>query len=343
MLKEQTKQKSIEERFIVRSPQLSDVEDVLEMLEICDLTMIGEVEVSAEMLKTDWTNPHIETGRNFRLVTTKKGRVVAYGELWDDHDPLVRTWCWARVHPDFEGQGLGTYLMNWAEELSVESMVRAPKEASFTMSSGTPSTYQPSIDLLRGQGMKLKRHFYTMEIELEEKPEAPQLPENIIIRPMRDLNELPAVIQAIQDSFKDHWGFVQQSLESELAFWKHIVETDPSFDRNLWFLAVDGDQIAGLSLCWPKHGRNEQMGWVGTLGVLRPWRRQGLGLGLLKHSFRELFIRGKTKIGLGVDADSLTGATRLYEKAGMHVARQFDQYQKELRSGIDITTQTVNE
>jgi GNAT superfamily N-acetyltransferase len=343
MLKEQTQSKTVEERFLVRPPQMSDLDDVLELLEICDLTTIGEIEASAEMLKTDWTNPKASLEHNLRVVTTQKGRIVAYAELWDTHDPLVHTWYWARVHPDFEGQGIGTYLINWAEKVSRSVISRAPEEARFTMQAGMHSTYQPSADLFKDNGMKLKRHFYTMKMALNEQPDAPQLPDNIIMRPMRDLEELPAIVHAIEDAFRDHWGYVDNSYEAELAFWSHVVETDPSFDRELWFLAVDGDQIAGMSLCWPKYGSDEKMGWVGTLGVRRPWRRQGLGLALLKHSFGDLYQRGKNKVGLGVDAGSLTGATRLYERAGMHAARQFDVYEKELRPGIDMMKRTIDE
>ena len=36
---------------------------------------------------------------------------------------------------------------------------------------------------------------------------------------------------------------------------------------------------------------------------------------------------------LGVDSESPTGATRLYERAGMHVERHFGIYQKTLREG----------
>jgi len=42
-----------------------------------------------------------------------------------------------------------------------------------------------------------------------------------------------------------------------------------------------------------------------------------------------------------VDAQSLTGATRLYEKAGMHMERQFSFYEKELRAGADLATKVV--
>jgi hypothetical protein len=48
------------------------------------------------------------------------------------------------------------------------------------------------------------------------------------------------------------------------------------------------------------------------------------------------------RIGLGVDADSLTGATRLYEKAGMRVERRYELWEKELRPGIESATQSLN-
>jgi ribosomal protein S18 acetylase RimI-like enzyme len=83
------------------------------------------------------------------------------------------------------------------------------------------------------------------------------------------------------------------------------------------------------------------MAWVQSLGVRRPWRRQGLALALLHHLFGASYRRGITKVGLGVDTESLTGATRLYEKAGMQIYRQWDTYEKELRPGEDLVTRQV--
>jgi ribosomal protein S18 acetylase RimI-like enzyme len=67
-----------------------------------------------------------------------------------------------------------------------------------------------------------------------------------------------------------------------------------------------------------------------VLAVRRPWRRRGLGLALLRHSFVEMERRGMTRASLGVDAENLTGAVALYERAGMRVARRNDCWQKEL-------------
>jgi hypothetical protein len=55
--------------------------------------------------------------------------------------------------------------------------------------------------------------------------------------------------------------------------------------------------------------------------------------------------RGKLRVGLGVDAENITGALRLYEKAGMHSDpnRTYVVYEKELRSGIDLRINKVDE
>jgi len=92
-----------------------------------------------------------------------------------------------------------------------------------------------------------------------------------------------------------------------------------------------------------KAPEDADLGYVHTLGVLRPWRRRGIALALLHHAFGELQRRGKKRVGLGVDAASLTGATRLYERAGMRPVRQSDLYEKELRPGRDLTTQGLKE
>ncbi len=112
-----------------------------------------------------------------------------------------------------------------------------------------------------------------------------------------------------------------------------------TFDPTLWFLAFEGEQIAGGALC--NDEVDMDLGWVGQLAVLRPWRRKGVGLALLLHAFGEFYKRGRRKVGLGVDSQNLTGAVRLYERAGMHAARQYISYQKELRAGKELSTQTI--
>jgi len=117
---------------------------------------------------------------------------------------------------------------------------------------------------------------------------------------------------------------------------KELVET---FDPELFFLAMDEEEIAGAALCSPRFGGDPETGIVETLGVRRPWRRRGIALALLHQSFGEFYRRGHKHVGLGVDTQNLSGATRLYEKAGMHVAQEFTFYERELRPGEELARQ----
>ena len=64
---------------------------------------------------------------------------------------------------------------------------------------------------------------------------------------------------------------------------------------------------------------------------------RGLGLALLRHAFGEYRRRGIKRVALSVDAESVTGAPRLYSRAGMNVTNNYIVYQRELRPGVDVT------
>ena len=137
-----------------------------------------------------------------------------------------------------------------------------------------------------------------------------------ILRPLR-LEEAAAVAEVVSRE-------PPERLEETLLW---LLGED--FDRELWFLAHGGDSLAGIALC-RRHRTRLDTGRVQVLGVRRPRRRRGIGRALLLHAFAELRRRGLGNAGLGVDAASLTGAHRLYERAGMTVAHRFAIYEKAL-------------
>ena len=166
-------------------------------------------------------------------------------------------------------------------------------------------------------------------------PQAPEWPDGITIRTLIAGKDERAVFEMIEEAFQDHWGHTPATFEQ----WARWQLREEYFDPTLWFLAFDGDKLAGGSLCM--YEKDLDLGWVGQIAVRRPWRRKGLGMALLLHSFGEFFRRGKYKVGLGVDSQNLTGATRLYDRAGMHAVLQHDTYEKELRPGEELRTQSI--
>jgi mycothiol synthase len=88
-------------------------------------------------------------------------------------------------------------------------------------------------------------------------------------------------------------------------------------DFSLWFVAEDDAGIAGFALCTPRLAEDTEAGYVAELGVRPDRRGHGLGLALLRHAFVEFHRRGQKRVSLHVDVDNLTGALRLYTRAGM--------------------------
>ena len=152
----------------------------------------------------------------------------------------------------------------------------------------------------------------------------------------------------MDEAFQDHWGYTPMSYE---RFREDMLDV-PDFEPHLWFLAVaddaegdrsQPDQIAGFSLCRSRSFQHPDAAYVMELAVRRPWRRQGVALALLHHTFRTFQAMGIDTVSLGVDASSLTGATRLYEKAGMHVSERWDFHEKILRDGRVLATERLED
>jgi ribosomal protein S18 acetylase RimI-like enzyme len=180
-----------------------------------------------------------------------------------------------------------------------------------------------------------------MEIDLAEARPLPEpaWPEGISVRSADLERDARAIHAAEMDFFSDHYGFTPNPFDEWWHFRTRFFEPEPE----LWILAMDGNEIAGMALCASQRAGQPDLGWVSTLGVRRDWRRRGLALAILHHAFRLLDERGKQRVGLGVDAQSLTGATRLYEKAGMHVVRETYEYELVVRDGRDLRTVTLEE
>ncbi len=328
--------------FTSRPATMDDVKAVVDLLNACSIEQIGRPRTEAHKIRSDWQAPIFNLETDTLVVLAADGKLVGHAALWDS-EPHVRIYVAGDVHPEYKGQGVGTALCQWAVKRGRRAIPKAPEGTRVVLVQATLSTDEAAQELLRKQGYQLVRHSFHMLIEMDDLPPEPVVPEGITIRPfVRDL-DMRALVLADRDAFQDHWGYVEHPFEENYQEWVHWIDNNPDHDPSLWFLAADGEGIAGMSLCCPKTVEDPGMGWVDSLGVRRPWRRRGLALALLHHSFAEFYRRGKRKVGLEVDAQSLTGATRLYEKAGMHVYRQYANYEKELCPGEDLSTQFLEE
>jgi ribosomal protein S18 acetylase RimI-like enzyme len=209
-----------------------------------------------------------------------------------------------------------------------EVMKQAEPELRVRIRNGMAIGDTRAREMHEHEGYRPIRFSWRMEIQLDEAPPAPAWPQGIVLHPFDREQHAGTVFEAVEESFRDHWGHTPMRYE----VWKEYHLGRESVDPSLWFIAWDGDQIAGTSLC---RYRND-IGWVCALGVRRPWRKRGLARALLLHSFAEFYKRGMKTIGLGVDAENPNGATKLYQSAGMKIGNEYVFYEKELRPGRDV-------
>jgi len=74
----------------------------------------------------------------------------------------------------------------------------------------------------------------------------------------------------------------------------------------------------------------EDAGWIDIVAVRPAWRGRGIAKALLLRSFEGFGALGVGSVLLNVDSENPTGATRLYEKAGMRERRSFHLFEKQL-------------
>lgn len=312
----------------LRATQWADVNAVAQLVyDVCEADGDVTVAVTPEELKNQWQSGRFNPETDTFVIESQNGQIIGYGEFYDSkgHAHLNAD---IYVHPRFKGRGLIKALLERVEQRSLEDMKLAEPGLRVFIRSTMDGKDEEAKKAHEDLGFVTVRFNWRMEIKLSEAPSAPVWPAGIELRPFVREEHSRLVLDAVNEAFRDHWGSHDATFED----WEHHRFASPDFDPSLWVIAWDGAQIAGFSLNRFRMG----IGWVGTLGVRRSWRKKGLGLALLKHSFGEFHKRGMNTIGLGVDASNPTGATRLYQGAGMYVASEFITYDKELRPGRDL-------
>lgn len=334
------------EGFTARGARMDDVESALVLFNRWSRSVIDRDEVvDAQAIRNEWKSPHFDPAEDIRLVFAPNGQMAGYVEVWTTVKPPVHPWMWGRVDPDYEDLGIGSWIMQWAEQRALRVLKDLPAELRFAPRVGTYREASKPRKLFEDMGYRQIRSSYQMLIEMDAPVPEPVWSAGISLRTFNPETDAKAVYRAEDEAFSDHFGHVQQPFDEGFKRFQHFVLEANDFDPSLLFLAVDDSsgEIAGINICRPHSYDDPDMGWVGTLGVRRAWRKRGIGLALLRHSFNEFYRRGKRKVGLGVDAQNLTGALRLYENAGMHVRQAFDLYEKELRPGKEISVESLSE
>jgi mycothiol synthase len=301
----------------VRRPTEADFDAVLALLRAADEAVLPESDWTAETLREYWDEFDLNEDA---WIVELDGRLAGYvdfearegGRMMGD----------GYVHPEVRNRGVGSELLRLTEERAAEEMAKT--DGPVFMHNATLLGDGCVPNLYERHGYTPVRHFWRMVIDLEEAPDA-ATPDGIEIRAMRP-GEERAVHRVIEASFAGNWQYTERTYEE---FSKRTFDRQ-GHDPSLYWLALEGGEPVAASLAdWKREG---DWGWVNLIGVRPEWRRRGIAEALLRTAFAEFFRRGERRVALGVDAQSATGATRLYERVGMRVFSRSVVYEKELRA-----------
>ena len=288
--------------FTIRPARMDEVETAATFLNEHSQRLHGVDDQPASELRLYWESPDVDFAHDVLVAEGSDGSLVGYADIG-----LHGGHVWLDVR-GLEREPVKAIL----EEIEARAAEKKPGAGLMGFVSESDQLIR---DLYEEAGYRVIRHSYRMEVSLEGGPPQPEWPDGFTVRTMRP-GEEERVYEAHMTSFADAWMFERERYD----VWKHWFVKDATFDPTLWFLAESGGELAGIALT--RASENEpDLGWVGILGVLPAFRQRGLAQALLRHAFGEYARRGLARVGLGVDAQSPTGAVRVYERAGMHVAR----------------------
>ena len=298
----------------MRRPTLDDAGGVAALLAARDRADFGEddaIGLTGDWLREWWAMDEPALATDAWIVLSGE-EIVGYARAHREGEVanLVDESC---VHPEARGAGIGSNLLDEAERWARENGL--PRFHVHVVNDG-------GRQLASQRGHELVRFFWRMEIDMAEEPSVSEPPAGTTIRDYRP-GEDDAELHAMhQEAFAEHWEFMPSAIDEWLT-WRH---TRSDYNPAFWQIAEENREIAGAALCFGE----DRIGWVLDLAVRPASRRAGLGLVLLQSGFAALWRHGHTRVGLEVDSENETGATRLYERAGMRVTRRYATYEKVL-------------
>jgi GNAT superfamily N-acetyltransferase len=154
----------------LRAPTIADAPAVLKVLVAREIADIGVPDYVLGDLLDEWRATELDLTADARVVELD-GRIVAYAMV---HGPITV----ATVAPDYEGQGIGARLLEWAEQREREL---GRSEHRQWIGAGN----ERGKTLLRAAGYELARSHWRMGLRLEDLHDHPQTaPDAMRLRPL---------------------------------------------------------------------------------------------------------------------------------------------------------------
>ncbi len=194
-----------------------------------------------------------------------------------------------------------------------------------TAQTWTPSAERDRILLFERFGFERVRVSSQMEMDLAALPRDIAPSTQMTIRPLRLHVEDDIILfdWLGNESFREHFNFRPLTVEETRS---HLLNAPSLKQRDFFLATVDGRDVGYVVVTIDEKynlEKNTKTGEVTVIGVLKPYRRAGVGTVLILHALQTLKDKGMTGAVLRVDDDNPTKAMALYEKVGFRVNKEY--------------------
>lgn len=229
------------------------------------------------------------------------------------------------VIPEFRGRGV-------EEKLAELTMKELEKRGMNVIQAWTDYERNDRKELLEKYGFKPVRSVSDMEIDLTSISSGLGENTQVAIRLLRNNveNDIELLTRLNNECFKEHPNYRPSTIEEI----RHSLLNDTRFKKQEYFFAMLKHESVGYIGVGIDEKYNIEKsvknGFILTIGVLKPYRRKGIGTRLMLQGLETLKARGMTKAMLDVNDFNPTKAKKLYEKIGFQVVKKYLIYQKQL-------------
>jgi GNAT superfamily N-acetyltransferase len=290
----------------LRAPVARDAKAVAALIRAREREDLGAEETTATDVREEWAALREADGLDAWVAEGEDG-LEGYAQLAGP-DLLIA------VHPEATGRGLGGALRETAEQ-------RARARGARVVRQFIPATnIEARVHLLEA-GWWPVHHYFRMRIDLKDAPPRP----DVLARAFDPARDTEEVWHLVQGAYAGVEGHLPQSLES----WRATGIEKPGWDPAFWLLQHDSRGIVGAVL-GERGGKGEaRTGIITTVAVADRARGRGHGhtlVRLLLDEFRAAGLRHAEASAHGPTA----AAARVFEVAGLHVARETERWEKVL-------------
>ena len=270
--------------------------------------LYGRVQTDLSHVVANLSLPGLDPRRDALVARDAAGEVV--GWAWVKFGRR----CAVDVHPAHTGRGLGSALLDWAEE-------RARQFGARELGQTVADLDTAAAGLLRARGYAPTAQQWQLQYSLSEDPGQVESPSGVTFRPFR-----PQDAHDVYEVCEDAFAFSQTRRRS-YEEWSELTIKRPVFVPELSPLAFDGGELVGLLIAFENPDGTE--GYVDQLAVREDHRGRGIAKALLFTTFRGFHRRGRSTTTLFTH--SKLSALSLYEHLGMTVRSSDTVYHGDLR------------